>query len=330
MLLVTVNVTVAVPPQALGGAVLLLVKTALQPPVKVAMAIQALYLAVISACVWQAVSILSVGQVKLTSGAVSTVNVRVQLTTVWQSLVTVKVTVTDPPVASGAPVLLLVKTALHPLVTVAVANQAAYLALISACVWQKVSVTFTGQFKLTVGAVVTLKVLVQVTGAWQSLVTVKVTEVEPPQAGGAPALLLVKTALHPPLAVAVASQVLYLALISACVWHGASIVLVGQFKLTTGAAVTVKVRVQVTGGWQSLVTVKVTVEVPPQAAGAPVLLLVRTALQPPVDEAVASQVAYFVSISACVWQAASVTLEGQVSTTEFAFTVNVRVQVIGG
>ena len=37
-----------------------------------------------------------------------------------------------------------------------------------------------------------------------------------------------------------------------------------------------------TGAWQALVTVKVTKEVPPaDALGAPVLLLVKIALQPP-------------------------------------------------
>lgn len=141
-----------------------------------------------------------------------------------------------------------------------------------------------------------MKVRVQVMVGSQSLITVNVTVAEPPVARGAPGLLFVKTALHPPEAVAVASQAAYFASICAWVWHAASVTLAGQTKFTTGAAVTVKVRVQVTGAWQSLVTVKVTVDVPPQAEGAPVLLLVKTALQPPVAVAEASQVAYSESI----------------------------------
>ena len=77
-------------------------------------------------------------------------------------------------------------------------------------------------------------------------------------------------------------------------------VLAGHNKLTVGAAVTVNVRVQVTGGWQLLVAVNVTVAVPPQASGAPMLLLVRMVPQPPLTVTDASQLAYFVSISACV------------------------------
>jgi hypothetical protein len=54
---------------------------------------------------------------------------------------------------------------------------------------------------------------------------------------------------------------------------------------------------------------------PPQAAGAPVLLFVKTPLQPPLALAVASQVEKAVLTAACVWQAATVVLVGQVSTT---------------
>lgn len=75
---------------------------------------------------------------------------------------------------------------------------------------------------------------------------------------------------------------------------------VGQVKSTAGAAVTVKVRVQVTGAWQLLVAVNVTVELPPQALGAPGLLLVKAVPHPPVTETDANQAAYLVSIAACV------------------------------
>ena len=58
---------------------------------------------------------------------------------------------------------------------------------------------------------------------------------------------------------------------------------------------------------------KVTVVEPPQAAGAPVLSLVNTPLQPPLADAVANQVAKAVLIAACDWQAAAVVLVGQVT-----------------
>jgi hypothetical protein len=152
---------------------------------------------------------------------------------------------------------------------------------------------------VTVGAALTVNVLMQVTGAWQSLFTVKVTVVEPPHADGAPVLLFVKTGLQPPLTETVANQVANFALMAAWVWQAASVVVVGQLS-TTGDAFTVKLRVQVVGTPQLFDTVKVTVDVPPQADGAPRLLLVKTALQPPVKVAVASQVAYFALMAACV------------------------------
>jgi hypothetical protein len=70
---------------------------------------------------------------------------------------------------------------------------------------------------------------------------VKVTVVEPPQADGAPVLLLVKTPLQPPLALAVASQVLKAAFTAAWVWQAVVVVFIGQVSVTVGAAATVKV-----------------------------------------------------------------------------------------
>jgi hypothetical protein len=61
--------------------------------------------------------------------------------------------------------------------------------------------------------------------------------------------------------------------------------------------------------------VKVTVVEPPQAEGAPVLLFVKTPLQPPLADVVANQVENAVFTAACVWQAATVVFVGQVSTT---------------
>ena len=77
-------------------------------------------------------------------------------------------------------------------------------------------------------------------------------------------------------------------------------------------------------GAQSLVYVKITVVEPPLAAGAPVLLLVRTPLQPPLAEAVANQVAKAVFTAAWVCPSAVVVFVGHVSTTVgAAATVNV-------
>ena len=68
---------------------------------------------------------------------------------------------------------------------------------------------------------------------------------EPPQADGAPVLLLVKTPLHPPLAVALASHAANWAFTADCVWQAATVVFVGQLSTTVGGAGTVKVAVQV-------------------------------------------------------------------------------------
>ena len=78
--------------------------------------------------------------------------------------------------------------------------------------------------------------------------------VEPPQAEGAPVLLLVKTPLQPPLADAEANQVAKAVLIAAWDWQDAAVVFVGQVSNTGGAAATVKVAWQVVVvGTQSLV-----------------------------------------------------------------------------
>ena len=110
-----------------------------------------------------------------------------------------------------------------------------------------------------------------------------------------PGLLLVKVVPQPPIAVTEANQLVYLVLMAACVWQAASVISAGQVS-TTELEVTVKVRVQVTFASQLLVTVKVIVAVPPQASGAPVLLFIRIALQPPLTVAVANQAAYLVLI----------------------------------
>ena len=168
---------------------------------------------------------------------------------------------------------------------------------------------------VTSAATVNVAWQVVVNGA-QELVRVKVTVVEPPQAEGAPVLLLVKPPLQPPLAVAVANQVAKAVFTAACVWQAAVVVFVGQVSTTVGAAATVKIAWQVVvNGAQELVRVNVTVVDPPQADGAPVLLLVKPPLQPPLAVAVANQVANCAFTAACVWQAAAVVFVGQVKTT---------------
>ena len=73
-----------------------------------------------------------------------------------------------------------------------------------------------------------------------------------------------------------------------------------QLSATAGAAVTVNVAEQVFGGSHKLVTVNVTVVVPPQMDGAPLLLFDITAPHPPVKDAVFNQVVNLELIEACV------------------------------
>ena len=105
-------------------------------------------------------------------------------------------------------------------------------------------------------------------------------------------LSFVNTPLQPPLADAVANHALNAEFTCACVKQAAVEVVTGHVNDTTGAAVTVNVAEQVsTKGSHVLVCVNVTVVEPPQADGAPVLSLVITTLQPPVDDAAANQAA---------------------------------------
>ena len=66
----------------------------------------------------------------------------------------------------------------------------------------------------------------------------------PPQAGGAPTLLLVKTPLQPPEAVAVASHVAKAASTADCVWQAAAVVFIGHVRVIEGGGETVKVAIQ--------------------------------------------------------------------------------------
>jgi hypothetical protein len=147
---------------------------------------------------------------------------------------------------SGAPGLLFVIKLLHPPLAETLASQSAYSVFNCACVRQGPTVRGAGQVSTTAGADATVKVAVQVVvNGKQLLVYVKVTTVLPPQLDGAPILSLVNMPPHPPLALAEFSQATNCALIAACVWQEATVVLIGQVSTTVGGAATVKVAVQV-------------------------------------------------------------------------------------
>jgi hypothetical protein len=188
------------------------------------------------------------------------------------------------------------------------------------------TVVAVGHVSVTVGGEATVNVAWQVVdvGA-QLLVYVNVTVVLPPHADGAPVLLLVNAPLHPPVPLTVPSQVLKAAFTAACVWQDADVVFVGHDKTTVGGALTVNVAWQdVVRGAQLLVYVKVTVVLPPHADGAPVLLLVRAPLHPPLPLAVDNHVAKAELTAVCVWHDAVVVFIGHVKTTVGgALTVNV-------
>lgn len=74
--------------------------------------------------------------------------------------------------------------------------------------------------------------------------------------------------------------------------------LAAQVSTTAGAAVTANVAEHVLGTSQVLVTVNITVAVPPHAEGAAALLLEIAALQPPLKVAVFNQFVNFVFIEA--------------------------------
>jgi hypothetical protein len=81
-----------------------------------------------------------------------------------------------------------------------------------------------------------------------------------------------------------------LVLISDWVWQAALVTGAGQFKVIGGASSTLKVLVQeVTKGTHVFVYVNVISFLSPQAEGNPVLLLVKTPLQPPLAVTVFSQ-----------------------------------------
>jgi hypothetical protein len=225
--------------------VLLLVITPLHPPVKVVDASQLLYNVFTAAWVRQEPTVRLVAQVMATAVAVGTVNVAEHVFTVSQSLVTDQITVFAPPQANGTPVLLLLSTPLHPPVKVAEASQLLYNVFTAAWVRQVPTVRFVAQLIDTAVTAGTVKVAVQVFTPSQVLVTVHITVFDPPQASGAPVLLLVSTPLHPPVKVVDASQLLYRVFTADWVRQEPTVMLVAQLMVTAGALVTVKVLVQV-------------------------------------------------------------------------------------
>lgn len=140
-------------------------------------------------------------------------------------------------------------------------------------------------------AAVTVKLAEQVFGASQLLVAVNVTVVAPPQAEGAPPLLLLMLTLQPPIELTEFNQLLNFVLMAVCVWHAASVTLTGQMSVKRGAPLTANTAEQVLFGSQVEVTVQVTVFEPPQADGAEPPLLEIAAPQPPEKFALDSHVA---------------------------------------
>jgi hypothetical protein len=143
-------------------------------------------------------------------------------------------------------------------------------------------------------------------------------------------LLFVNTPLQPPLADAVANHALKAVFTCACVKQAAVLVFTGHVKTIVGGAGTVNVAWQVVvNGAHVLVYVNVTVVAPPQADGAPVLLFVKTPLQPPVPDAVANHALKALFTCACVKQAAVLVFTGHViDTIGGDGTVNVAWQVV--
>ena len=121
-LLFTTKVTWVVPPVLGGAPELLLEKTGLQPPVKLADCNQAENLVSIAAWVCPAASSRSCGQLNTTGGASVTENVALHVLGGSQLLESINWTVLDPPQKEGAPLLSLLKLASQPPEYVTVRN----------------------------------------------------------------------------------------------------------------------------------------------------------------------------------------------------------------
>ena len=125
-LLVYVNVTTLLPPQASGPVVPpLLLNAPLHPPLEIAVASQAVKAAFTWACDRPEAMVVLAGQVRRTAGGLLTVKEAVQVVVVGaQLLVYVNVTVVVPPQLDGAAPALLLRAPLHPPLEVAVASHA--------------------------------------------------------------------------------------------------------------------------------------------------------------------------------------------------------------
>ena len=132
-LLVTVNNTVLLPPHELGAPLLLLKSTGLHPPLVETLANQFANLVSIADWDWQSASITLTGQVNTTAGAFTTAKDAEHVIAGSHELVTVKITVVEPPHADGAPVLLFNMVALQPPLELALAIHALNNELIVAC-----------------------------------------------------------------------------------------------------------------------------------------------------------------------------------------------------
>ena len=145
-------------------------------------------------------------------------------------------------------------------------------------------VTLAGQVTLRVGAAVTVKVDVHVSDCPQSSFAVNVIFTTPPQKDGASKpLRSVVSVPHPPEALKPAIHVANAASTAACVEHAGMVTGDGQVTDKVGAAVTVKVDVQLCACPQLSLAVKVMLTDPPQNDGAlNPLKSVDTVPQPPV------------------------------------------------
>ncbi|MBL0192169.1 MAG: hypothetical protein IPQ18_12715 [Saprospiraceae bacterium] len=318
----TVTVTFAVPPQAFGAASIVLVKVASQPPVTVPFVdAHAAYAASIAAWVWHDAVVISSPHTNVIAGAANTVKVLTQLVVMSQPLAlvvpTVTVTFAVPPHAFGAASIARVKVASQPPVTVPfVDTHAAYAASIVACVWHEAVVISSPHTNVIAGAGKTVKVLTQLVVMSHPLAlvvpTVTVTFAVPPHAFGAASIARVKVASQPPVTVPlVDTHAAYAASIAACVWHDAVVISSPHTNVISGAGKTVKVLTQLVVMSHPLAlvvpTVTVTFAVPPHAFGAASIARVKVASQPPVTVPfVDTHAAYAASIAACVWHEAVV------------------------
>jgi hypothetical protein len=134
--------------------------------------------------------------------------------------------------------------------------------------------------------------------------------------------------LQPPLELKPVSHVLNASFTAAWLVQAAIVVFVAQFTTTAGAFVTVKLELQVLGPSQELVTVYVTLVVPPQMLGATGLPYEALRSQPPLELKPVSHALNAALTAAWDEQAAKVVGVGQeIDTDVAAVTVKLAEQV---